>query len=108
MDGHAITRVYSERPAVFLTALAIIAAFLFGLICLAWFAMSGHAQGASRMGIRCTDWSFQSPVEKHLSGPTIQQMCERYFAGRSEDEAQRDDAAWQKKVTAADTVWENQ
>jgi hypothetical protein len=105
MVRQQIGRIYAERPGFFLIAMAIMAAFLLGLIFLAYYAMTNQ-RDSSQMGVNCTDWTYQSPVEKHLSGPDVQQMCGRYFASRSQDDAQRDDAVWQQKIDAANAKWE--
>jgi hypothetical protein len=108
MDRHAFTQGFNERPAIFLTGMAIAAAFVLGLIFFAYFALTNrHSANASmQTGVSCTNWSYESPVEKHINGPDVQLTCERYFAARSSDDAQRDDAVWQQKVDAANTAWE--
>jgi len=107
MVRQQIGKIYSERPGFFLIAMAIMAAFLLGLVFFAYYAMTNQRDRDSfRMGVNCTDWTYQSHVEKHLSGPDVQQMCGQYFASRSQDDAQRDDAVWQQKIDAANTKWE--
>jgi hypothetical protein len=85
-----------------------VAAFILGLIYFIYYTLTNHHRDHQgfRMGVTCTDWRYESPVEKHISGPDIQQMCERYFAARSVDDAQRDDTVWQQKIDAANAKWE--
>ena len=108
MDRYVITKGFTERPVIFLFAMAIMAAFILGLIYFVYYALTNHHRDREgfRMGITCTNWRYESPVEKHINGPDIQQMCERYFATRSVDDAQRDDAVWQQKIDAANAKWE--
>jgi hypothetical protein len=109
MDRHQIARGFTERPVIFLVGMAIMAAFILGLLFFLYYALTnGHSNRENvRMGVNCTNWSYESPVEKHISGPDIQQACERYLAARSTDDAQRDDAIWQQKIDAANAIWES-
>ena len=108
MDRHELARSFTERPVIFLVGMAIMAAFILGLLFFLYYALTnGHSDRESvRMGVSCTNWSYESPVEKHINGPDIQQNCERYLAARSADEEHRDDAIWQQKVDAANVLWE--
>jgi len=108
MDRHEIARGFTDRPVIFLVGMAILAAFILGLIFFLYYALTNsHSDRESvRMGVSCTNWSYESPVEKHINGPDIQQTCERYFAARSADDAQRDDTIWQQKIEAANATWE--
>ena len=108
MDRHQIAKGFTERPAIFLAGMAIMAAFILGLLFFLYYALTNsHSDRESaRMGVSCTNWSYESPVEKHISGPDIQQTCEQYLAARSVDDAHRDDAIWQQKIDAANVLWE--
>ena len=108
MDKREIAKVFAERPLSFLFAMTIMAAFILGLIFFVYYALTNHRRDRKdfQMGVACTDWSYESPVEKHIDGPDVQQNCERYFAARSADDAQRDDVAWEQKIDAANVKWE--
>jgi hypothetical protein len=108
MNSPYIAKTFAERPASFLIAMAIVAVFILALIYFLYFALTDQrtSHGDARMGATCTDWSYESPVEQHLSGPDLQQRCERYLSARSADESQRDAAVWQQKIDVADAKWE--
>src|SRR5476649_443977 len=106
MDRQQLTKTVSDRPGTFLITMAAMAIFILGLG--AYALTNARRDGeAFRTGAACTNWTYESQVEKHLDGPDVQLSCERYFASRSTDDAQRDDSVWQQKIEAANTKWGN-
>ena len=107
MDRPDLAKAFADRPASFLIAMAIAAAFILTLIYFLYFAITNQRinHEDARIGATCTDWSYESRVEQHLGGPDIQQRCERYLSARSADQSQRDAAVWQQKIDVADAKW---
>jgi hypothetical protein len=107
MDRPNLAKTFADRPASFLIAMAIVAAFILILIYFLYFALTNQRRDHedARMGATCTDWSYESPVEQHISGPELRQRCERYLSARSADESQRDAVVWQQKIDVADAKW---
>jgi len=106
MDRNQLTKTVSDRPGTFLIATAAMALFIVGL---GAYVLTGSQRDGevSRTGAACTNWTYESPVEKHLDGPDVQLSCERYFSSRSTVDVQRDDAAWQQKIKFANAKWDN-
>lgn len=53
----------------------------------------------------CLEWRRQSASMRYIDGPAIAKGCRRYFAERSEEQAERDAAEWRARLDRARAEW---
>ena len=103
MDRQSLAKAFREKPLSFIFTVAVFAAFIIGPVYLVYYILTSNHRDREdfQMGVRCTNWVHESQIEKYIDGSEVRDMCARYFASRSPEDAKMDNAVWQQKIEAA-------